>query len=178
MRGTFAGRVRGLLLGCVATALIALATAGGAQAFSITSLSLTPTNANSGSPSPTQASSHPDVQIDIGLSGDDDLRNLTVHLPPGLLGNPNAAPKCAKAQFDSNSCPASSQVGSTSVDAVVDGLGIPATSTGEVYNMAPQNGEPARLGIHVTNLAGVASSTNTESAAYLRSFDLDVRIGG
>ena len=35
--------------------------------------------------------------------------------------------------------------------------------------MAPQNGEPARLGIHVTNLAGVASSTNTESAAYLRT---------
>ena len=169
MRGTFGSRLRGLLLGCIATALVALATAGSAQAFSITSLSLTPTNANSGSPSPTQASSHPDVQIDIGLSGDDDLRNLTVHLPPGLLGNPNAAPKCSKAQFDANSCPASTQVGSTSVDAVVDGLGIPATSTGEVYNMAPQNGEPARLGIHVTNLAGVASSTNTESAAYLRT---------
>jgi hypothetical protein len=170
MAGIFTGRARGLLLGLIATALLALATAGSAQAFSITSLSLTPTNANSGSPSATQASSHPDVQIDIGLSGDADLRNLTVHLPPGLLGNPNAAPKCTESQFNANACPASTQVGSTSVDAVVDlPLAVPATSTGQVYNLAPQGGEPARLGIHVTNLGGVASSTNTESVAFLRT---------
>ncbi len=165
-------RMRGRLIGSIATAalLVALATAGGAQAFSVTSLALTPSNPNSGSPSATQASSHPDVAIDIGLSGDDDVRNLTVHLPPGLLGNPNATTLCTESQFQGGSCPAASQVGSTSVQAIVDTLPLsPVTSTGVVYNLAPHSGEPARIGIHVTNLAGVASSTDIESPVYLRT---------
>ena len=161
---------RRLALGVLAALALALVVAAGAQAASITSLSLTPSNANPGAGSATQASSHPDVAIDIGLSGDDDLKNLTVHLPPGLLGNPNAAPLCSESQFQSDSCPANTQVGSTSVQAVVDTLPlVTVTSTGEVYNLAPQNGEPARVGIHVTNLAGLASSTNVESPVYLRT---------
>ena len=156
-------------LGTLVVLLVALFSAAGAQAASITSLSLTPSNPNPGAGSATQASSHPDVAIDIGLSGDDDLKDLTVHLPPGLLGNPNATTKCTESQFQGGNCPAASQVGTTSVDAVPDLLPIPVTSTGEVYNLEPQNGEPARVGIHVTNLAGLASSTDIESPVFLRT---------
>ena len=85
---------------CALAVALAMLGTGSAQAFSITSLSLTPTG--------TQAGSHPDVAINLDLSGDDDLRNLAVHLPPGLLGNPNAAPTCTEAQFKSASCPAAS----------------------------------------------------------------------
>jgi hypothetical protein len=94
------------------------------------------------------------VRISTGFAlspGDDDVRDVTVRLPKGLLGNPNATPKCAAGAFAADACPAASAVGSVQVTA--DATVLLATSTvvsnGTVYNLAPAGSEPARLGIIV-----------------------------
>ena len=131
----------------LAAAVCALALPGAAlAAVSITDFSVTP--------STTQAGGHPDVRISTGFSlspADDDVRDVTVRLPKGLLGNPNATPKCSSAAFQADTCPANTAVGSVQVTA--DATVLLATSTvvsnGTVYNLAPAGSEPARLGILV-----------------------------
>ena len=64
-----------------------------------------------------------------------------LHLPPGLVGNPNAAAKCAGATFEAGSaaCP-NAQVGR-------GGRARPAPATSTTSRRTP--GEPARLGISI-----------------------------
>jgi hypothetical protein len=98
-------------------------------------------------PSGTAAGSHPDVSISLGFSGDEHVRDLTVSLPPGLIGNPNATARCATASFQADGCAANTRVGSTAVQSTL--LGLPVTADGDVYNLRPGTGEPARLGVVV-----------------------------
>ncbi len=86
------------------------------------------------------------------------LKRLRVDVPPGLAANPEALPKCARAQFEANpsGCPAASQVGTTALEAVVEVLGspvIPPRLTGTVYNLEPPAGLPLDFGISVAPLA-------------------------
>src|SRR5262245_15328375 len=68
-------------------------------------------------PGSTDAGANTDVKIDIGIQEPaHDLRDLTIHLPPGLIGNPQATLKCTEAQLGANNCPAASQVGTVSND--------------------------------------------------------------
>lgn len=130
-------------------ATLALAAPASAQQFGITQFSVTPAN--------PQAGAHSDVSIVTGFPagpGQPHAKNLTIHLPPGLVGNPEVVPKCTQAQFDGVACPGPTQVGTTLVDATVDPLGLPLpiqipNIAGEVYNLEPAGGAPARLGIVV-----------------------------
>jgi hypothetical protein len=111
-------------------------------------------------PSSTQAAGHPNLTLDTVFSGQtDNLKNLTVHLPPGLVGNPNAATKCTQAQFNADTCPGTSVVGTVTNNVTATALGLlPITQdiTDNVYDVAPSAGEPARLGIwvHPPNIEG------------------------
>ncbi len=79
-----------------------------------------------------------------------DTLNFTI--PPGLIGNPTAVPKCESASFstiqvgDSNLCPGNTAIGIASVRL------IEPVSLGErqlsvpVFNLEPSKGEPARFG--------------------------------
>src|SRR4051794_41146309 len=56
----------------------------------------------------TQAGSTPDTgvtdfTVDTGL-GKEQIKNVRVDLPPGLISNPAATPQCTQAQFTSNTC--------------------------------------------------------------------------
>src|SRR5919197_1479274 len=117
-----------------------LALPASAQAsFAVSSFTVTPSG--------TAAGSHPDVSISLGFSGGEHVRDLTVSLPPGLIGNPNATARCATASFQADDCAANTRVGSTAVQSTL--LGLPVTADGDVYNLQPAPGEPARLGIIV-----------------------------
>jgi hypothetical protein len=85
---------------------------------------------------PTTAGAHAEVRIHATF--DTAQGHVDLQLPPGLVGNPNAVPKCPQAQFESIIPCAGSEVGT----AIVSGL-----PTGTVYNLEPSPGEPARLGI-------------------------------
>src|SRR5262245_2371670 len=104
---------RRLLVVGAAFALLALAGSAPASAsVSIFSFSATPSG--------TQAGSHPDVEFPFHISNRQqnptscacaDARDVIVHLPTGLIGNPHSTPQCTIAQFSSNVCPVDSQVG-------------------------------------------------------------------
>lgn len=113
--------------------------------------------------SSTQAGAHADLTTSFVLThteiGQPEpyalTRDLDVHLPPGLIGNPRNVPTCTVAQLGSapaeSACPFDSQVGVSEV--VLGGLGGHAgTFLAPVYNMpAPGGDVVARLGF----IAGV-----------------------
>src|SRR5919199_942113 len=121
-------------------------------------------------PSTTAAGAHPNLTVDLSFDlspTSDDLRDLEVTLPQGLVGNPKAADRCSEADFQADSCPAASKLGTTTVTAVptiVVDL-PPQDSSGDVYNLAPTGSEPARLGVIVRPTTPGASKLFLQSAA-------------
>ena len=160
--------MRPRLAAALATLATALATPAAAHAaFDLTGVTAAPAS--------TQAAAHSAFSVHMGISGDD-LRDFTLHLPPGLVGNPSATPLCTRAQFDGSGCPASTQVGTTSVDTVA--LGLPVTVNGTISNLAPTGSEPARLGIRLEN-ALLCGPIRLESPASLRADGgLDASLAG
>ena len=108
----------------------------------------------------TQAGSHPyaltttlgfNSTVDQygGPSPDGNAKDLTVNLPPGLVGDPTAVPQCPQQELQdvatsSNGCPAASQVGLISLR----GEDF-RTAEYPVFNMVPPPGEPAQFGAFV-----------------------------
>lgn len=127
-----------LLLSIAAVGLVAFASPAQA-AFGLSGLVAAPAQ--------TDAGSHSDfhTHLDITTPGDQ-LRDLTVNLPPGLSGNPQSVPKCPVEALNGDDCPAASQIGTTTVNITAMSL-VPLTVNGSVYNVVPGPGEPARLGI-------------------------------
>ena len=131
----------------------------------------------SAQPQDLAAGAHSNVAIHIGFTDPaDQVKDLTVHLPPGLTGNPMATPQCTVEQLNADSCPATSQVGTVTaqVSVVVAGpVTVPLTVDGSLYNLVPQTGEPARFGIVLRPLGGLIGSTKIvqQSAVQLRKSD-------
>ncbi len=141
-----------LALAAVVLALLVPAQALGA--VTISQFSVTPTN--------TQGGSHPDVTIFQRLSlssTSDDAKDTVVRLAPGLLGNPQSAALCSRAQLRSSAgCPANSKVGTVRVTATIHLLPPLASMPdqqidGTVYNLRPAGSEPARLGLKLQPFA-------------------------
>ncbi|HTA96135.1 MAG TPA: hypothetical protein VK730_00655 [Solirubrobacteraceae bacterium] len=130
----------------------------------------------------TQAGAHPfqvsgSILLDQGsdagsLAGSPDAgpvvpaRDVVARLPPGLIANPAAVPRCLSWQFaqsvgsgsEQDQCPYLSAVGVASVTFVEGGLTrIVATP---VFNIEPEAGEPARFGFYVPS-EGVPVSLTT-----------------
>jgi len=76
------------------------------------------------------------------------VRTLRVDLPAGLSVNPQATPQCevgAGEHPDTTTCAGGTKVGESFVT-VSDLLGFPVTLTVPVFNVIPNQGEPARFG--------------------------------
>ena len=144
--------------------LISLLLPAVAQAqFDVPAFSVTPAS--------LQAGSHPDVTIHAEFSGSEHVRDLTISLPPGLVGDPTSKPRCAQAAFQADSCPAATRVGGTSVRTVIPPLQLlPINATGDVSNVVPAAGEPARLGVVVRPPLG-ASKVFIASPVRIRPSD-------
>jgi hypothetical protein len=125
----------------------------------------------------TLAGSHPyDMTLNFGVStvavgpAGGSLRNISIALPPGVIGNPHAVPQCTQQEFLSallGGCPPDTQVG-------VDYPGL--ESEGEdkygdfelrlpVYNLVPPPGVPAEFGFtaegsNILIQAGVRSGSD------------------
>jgi hypothetical protein len=112
--------------------------------------------------STSQAGGHPDFDSSMDLKKDPEgelpstTESIVFELPPGLLANPDAVPKCSAAQLAStdvndpsnaSGCPQDSQVGVTEVRLLEKGTSV---FFEPVYNMVPRYGEPARFGIMIT----------------------------
>jgi hypothetical protein len=126
----------------------------------------------SGTAAPTdlQAGAHSNVNIHMDFT-DGQVKDLTVGLPPGLIGDPTATPMCTVAQLNADSCPMNTIVGDVTAIAtvgVVPGISAP----GNLFNLTPQPGEPARFGIvlHPMGL-GIVPPIILQSAVQLRTTD-------
>ena len=135
-----------VLAALLALALLALAAPSAGASFSVDTFSAAPVD--------PRAAAHSDFTVAFDLPGDEQLKDLDLELPPGLVGNPNAAARCSAADFASDSCQPASQVGSTTIEATATIILIPTpiTASGDIFNLEPQPGEPARLGIVVRPL--------------------------
>jgi hypothetical protein len=74
----------------------------------------------------------------IGLK--ESIKDAVVHLPPGLIGNPQAAPYCSFVDLVRGGCPRDSQVG------IFKGVLGTTVLIEPLYNIEPAPGEPARFG--------------------------------
>jgi hypothetical protein len=151
-------RARLVLVACCCT-LAALTGASAAQAaIGVTDVTSTVSNPQAAAP----------TNFSLGFRLSDpgqQIKDLTLHLPPGLVGNPLAQPACPVAQFTADACPAATAVGSSQVNADPGNL----TIDGTIYNLVPQPGEPARLGIVYRNPS--IASLFVQSAVQLRPED-------
>jgi uncharacterized repeat protein (TIGR01451 family) len=102
----------------------------------------------------TQAGSHPysvitTYSLNVGSetypADNEEPRDLTVNLPPGLIGDERAAPRCTRQQFDSEECPASTQVGVAPTGFAFGGKRL-LTLIFPLYNLVPPAGTPAEFG--------------------------------
>lgn len=158
-RGGIHRRLRLALL----LALGALLSFGATSASAITVSNVQPV------PSSTAAGANSDLSLDFSLSGGQ-LKDLVIHLPPGLVGNPLATPTCSEAELNANGCPAASDVGDIANDVLLNGI-LPITASGNVYNVAPRAGEPARFGFVLTTPGNLTPPIILQSPAALRPSD-------
>jgi hypothetical protein len=138
-----------------AALFLALAAPSAQAGFGIKSFSVSAVNED-GTPA-TLAGSHPyeytvsfEMNQDAQKQPEGTLRRLIVDLPPGFVGNPQALPRCTRAQFDFNltsTCPGNTQVGVADVEANRSGLLLHPG----VYNLVPTPGSAATLGVVVDN---------------------------
>jgi hypothetical protein len=131
----------------IAAAALLVAVPASAQALTLGGLAAAPTN--------TQAGAHSDFHIHMGFTGGQ-VKDLTVGLPPGQIGDPNATPLCTVAQLNADTCPANTKVGAVTANATVTVVALPVTLDvhGDLYNLTPQAGEPARFGIVLRPIKG------------------------
>jgi hypothetical protein len=162
-----------ILLG-FALLLFALLAPAAAQAdFGIKNLTAGAVNEN-GSIN-LQAGSHPfafklawEMNQDAEERPEGTLREFVIDLPPGMVGNPQAVPRCSGAQFEgvNTKCPVESQIGLAVVREATFSEQVVASP---IYNLTPPQGVPASIGFSI-------ASNNVFNEASLRSSDYGVRV--
>jgi hypothetical protein len=158
-----------LLATLAAAAALLVAVPASAQAFTVS---------GTAAPTDTTGGAHSDFNIHMAFSGGH-VRDLTIGLPPGLVGDPNATPQCTMEQFNQSpsACPEASKVGSVTAVANILSLPLPITVDGDLFNVQPQPGEPARFGIVLTPPVG--NQIKLPSAVQLRSdYGLNTVVNG
>ncbi len=103
----------------------------------------------------TQAAGHPPAGITtfevnhkkVGLAEEPEgaLKRIRVDVPVGLAADPETLPKCKLAEFNANTCPANTQVGTTELTAYDGVSDLPIS--GKVYNLEQPEGFPLFFGI-------------------------------
>lgn len=145
---------RGLLLATIAGIwlIVGAAVAHGSVGFGVSEFKAYP--------STTQAGAYADARTEIQfnrLANDPEgppagiLRNLILELPPGLVGDPLAVPRCNPGLFQAQvvSCPSESQVGEGFLYTYDEPTGTTISRPLKVFNLHPPADEPARLGIAI-----------------------------
>jgi hypothetical protein len=165
------GHIRGALVRALPAAVLAMlvsmvAWAGAARAeFGVTAFDQQISSSPAGGVF-EQAGGHPyaiSTTIELGgvldsedetLRPDGDVKDVTVGLPPGLVGNPTGVAQCTAAQLisrtdpDQPECPTASQVGIVELKISTPGSGERFGITVPLFNMVPPVNEPAQFGFN------------------------------
>jgi hypothetical protein len=160
-------------LAVLACALLAPAAAHADGEFGIKPGSVTFTATNANGTLDEQASSHPygfavhfELNTDETLHTKGVMRNAIVDLPPGLIGNPQAVPRCERQDFEGAQplCPPGTQVGFLHANSAFVG-----ELNGPIYNLVPPPGVAAQLGFSAQEFTSTQlASVRTEEGYGLR----------
>ena len=106
--------------------------------------------------SSTAAGGHPDLSASFALEepgSPEAAESVTVNLPRGVFGNPNAIPTCDVSDFALMQCPANTQAGTVTIRANYSGDPDYLLGTAPAYDLDVQvEGETARLAFIVPQL--------------------------
>ena len=128
----------------------------------------------------TQAGAHPDLETEFTLSRDEgsdgsvrqreNIRDVRVTLPHGLVGDPTAAPQCPGERLSApgairGACPPESQVGVVAVEAAFGQAGAFGSQEG-LFNVVPPPGVTARFGFVVLGVVVYLDAVVTVDEGY------------
>jgi hypothetical protein len=103
------------------------------------------------------------------------VRNLSVDLPPGFIGNPTAIEECTAAQYTVGACPPSSQVGRFDGSVYPIGAGLAWNFSTGVFNLVHSRGAVTDLGFQVAqNPVHVKASLDPSNRYAIISFLPDI----
>ncbi|HWH20665.1 MAG TPA: hypothetical protein VN671_09030 [Solirubrobacterales bacterium] len=180
-----------VLVGVCLLFVVAAPVAAAAGPFEVTEFDGSVTKDPAGDPD-TQAGSHPyAVSTTINFSTEEiqppgateprlvpsqNIKDVDVELPAGLIGDPSATPLCTAEQLaaeigSAKSCPADTQVGTTTI--FTNG----SESTFPVWNMVPPPGVPAEFGFVVLLDPVTATATvRSAEAGGTEGYGLDIHL--
>ena len=104
-------------------------------------------------PSTTQAGGHPNIDTLIWVGNRytqhipppscdcQDPRDILIEMPPGVIGDPHATPKCSVADFSTEHCPPETQVGAATISINAEPPGTSGFGVIAIYNLEPHPGE-------------------------------------
>jgi hypothetical protein len=137
-------------------------------------------------PTTTQAGGHPDIETNLWIGNRynqhipppscdcQDPRDITVEMPPGVIGDPHATPRCSQKDFAAFQCPAETQVGGIRI-----GLNAELPHTVDfggvlpIYNLEPHPGEAGLIAFRVPLLESpIFQSINARTES---DYGLDVQ---
>jgi hypothetical protein len=109
-----------------------------------------------------QAGGHPFIGVtDFTLSGTetDNVKNVRVDVPPGLVPNPDHAPRCAMADLEHNDCPSEAQIGTEQLTVRVGVQPTTTTVTLKVplFNMEIEDDQVSRFAFNPSAAAPLLS---------------------
>jgi hypothetical protein len=159
--GTLTNRVQVSGGGATGTATVDTPTPIGATTHPFSVLDFNSAALDPGGAPDTQAGDHPaalytafDIpSANVATPGGpsqypvEDPRQVVIDLPAGLVGNPQAAPKCAESDLaDFGNCAPATQVGEIGLIEPIQGQ-PGAEANLPVYNVQPERGYPAEFGV-------------------------------
>jgi hypothetical protein len=162
MRGRLliAGRspARHGFVGFVVASVVVIACANTAPASATVPLHITDFSASvlgPGKALDTRAGGHPDTLVtSFDVSPSEDIKQVVIDAPAGLVVNPQAAPLCPLSDLANlpAKCSPATQIGSLDLRPVGQGeeFGLP------IYNIVPEQGYPAEFGVFETELSRTA----------------------
>ncbi|HEY0318444.1 MAG TPA: hypothetical protein VGC49_09135 [Solirubrobacterales bacterium] len=121
----------------------------------------------------TEPNPAPGFENGLPISQGANLRNVKVEVPPGLVGNPLATPRCSLSSFSAtpfSPCPDSAQVGTAIV-----GINLESSHfnlPGAIYNLTPSPGQPALFGFWAFIVPVLVTPTIRDNGDY----GLDVHV--
>ncbi len=164
-----------LTLLCLAVAATALLAPAAQADFGIVPGSFKATAENEDGTVDFQAGSHPfQWKLSFAMNQDAEeepegqLRELFVDLPPGLVGNPTALPRCPAALFEGfkPQCPADTQIGIARVRFLASTKGTSTVAINPLYSTTPPYGVPASLGFSAANFNSFQEASLRSSSDY------------
>jgi hypothetical protein len=130
----------------------------------------------------TQAGGHPYIGItDFTLTGttpptSDNIENLRVDTPAGLVPNPDLTPRCSDAQMALSLCPSAAQIGTEDLTLELRSIpGVEATLHLPLYNMEIEDDQISRFAFNPADASGVPGTGLLLSALGLHQADI---VGG